>query len=203
MTLALTSYKAVESNLFVKIEVAYYKANPAATPSAVDLLFTDRMVSTSLEGDTYVGLGKLVSITGSTSELRASSNDLTITISGVPDTSISEIINSRIKGSSVTVYRGLYDASSGQFLSSVTGNPVIRFKGFVNNISLEEDYDVENRVSTNTIVFTCSNVVDIFENKIAGRKTNPSSNKKFFSTDISMDKVPNLTSTEFDFGAGK
>lgn len=203
MTLALTSYKAVESNLFVKIEVAYYKANPAATPSAVDLLFTDRMVSTSLEGDTYVGLGKLVSMSGSTSELRASSNDLTITISGVPDTSISEIINSRIKGSAVTVYRGLYDASSGTFLSSVTGNPVIRFKGFVNNISLEEDYDVENRISSNTIVFTCSNIVDIFENKIAGRKTNPSSNKKFFSTDISMDKVPNLTSTEFDFGAGK
>lgn len=203
MTLALTTYESIESNLFVKIEVAYYKATPAATPSAVDLLFTDRMVSTSLEGDTYVGLGKLVSITSSSSELRATSNDLTITISGVPDTSIAEIINSRIKGSTVTVYRGLFNASTGQFLSSVSGNPVIRFKGFVNNISLEEDYDVDSRISTNTIVFTCSNIVDIFENKIAGRKTNPSSNKKFFSTDISMDKIPNLTNTEFDFGAGK
>ena len=203
MTLALTSYEAVESNLFVKIEVEYYKATPGATPSSVDLLFTDRMVSTSLAGDTYVGLGKLVSITSTNSELRATSNDLTITISGIPNTSIAEIINSRIKGSIVTILRGLYDATTGQFLSSVTGNPVTRFKGFVNNVSLEEDYDVENRISTNTIVLTCSNIVDIFENKIAGRKTNPSSMKKFYSTDISMDKVPNLENTEFDFGAGK
>ena len=203
MTLALTSYEAVESNLFVKIEVEYYKATPGATPSSVDLLFTDRMVSTSLAGDTYVGLGKLVSITSTNSELRATSNDLTITISGIPNTSIAEIINRRIKGSIVTILRGLYDATTGQFLSSVTGNPVTRFKGFVNNVSLEEDYDVENRISTNTIVLTCSNIVDIFENKIAGRKTNPSSMKKFYSTDISMDKVPNLENTEFDFGAGK
>ena len=203
MTLALTSYEAVESNLFVKIAVEYYKATPAATPSSVDLLFTDRLVSTTLSGDTYVGLGKLVSITSTNSELRATSNDLTITISGIPNTSIAEIINSRIKGSIVTILRGLYDASTGQFLSSVSGNPVTRFKGFVNNVSLEEDYDVENRSSTNTIVFTCSNIVDIFENKIAGRQTNPSSMKKFYSTDISMDKVPNLENTEFDFGAGK
>lgn len=201
MTLSLTSYKSIESNLFVKIEVEYYKANPAATPAAYDLLFSDRPQTTVINGDTYVGLGKLLSITNTSSELRVSKSDLTITISGVPNTSISEIINSKIKGSKITVTRGLFNSSTGQFLSSVSGNPVTRFKGFVNNLALDEDYDADNRKSSNTLVLTCSSAVSILENKISGRKTNSSSMRKFYSGDSSMDRVTNLENSYFDFGA--
>lgn len=203
MTLPLDGYKSIESNLFVKIEVDYYKANPAATPSSVDLLFSDRLYPFTIGTDTYTGLGKLMSISTTTSELRPSSKEINISIAGVPNSSISEIINSRIKGSPVTIYRGLFDVTTNQFLSGVPGNPVIRFKGYVNNIGIEEDYDVENRQSTNTITIICNNIVDVFENKVSGRRTNPSSQKKFYPSDISMDKVPNLENTTFDFGAGK
>lgn len=203
MTLPLGNYKAIESNLFVKMEVEYYKSTPASTPTSVVLKFSDRLYPHTIGSDTYTGLGKLMSITSSTSELRPSANEFTVTISGIPNTSIAEIINSRIKGSLVTVYRGLFDANTGQFLSGVTGNPIIRFKGYVNNIGLDEEYDVENRNSTNTITIICNNIIDVFENKISGRRTNPSSQKKFYPSDISMDRVPNLENTTFDFGARK
>lgn len=190
--LALTSYKSIESNLFIKV-----------TLEASELLFSDRLVSTVINGDTYVGLGKLLSISGSTSELRSSSGEIIIGISGIPNTSITDITNSNIKGSNISVVRGLFNATNGAFLSSVTGNPVTRFTGYVNNISLQEDYDVDTRTSSNTLLLVCSSNVDVISNKISGRKTNPASQKAYFSTDVSMDRVTALENSYFDFGANK
>jgi hypothetical protein len=190
--LSLTGYGSIESNLFIKITLA-----------SSTLLFSDRLVSTTIAGDTYVGLGKLLSISGSSSELRSTSGEITIGISGVPDSMISDIVAANIKGNPVRVIRGLFNATNGTFLSAITGNPINRFMGYVNNISLEEEYDVDSRDSSNTLLLTCASNVDILDNKIAGRKTNPASQKKFYSTDISMDRVPSLESSYFDFGAKK
>ena len=197
--LDLTSYDAIESNLLVKIEVANYKANAAATPIAKDLLFSDRLEEYADGADSYVALGNFLNITSSASELRVSGYDLTISIAGIPDTSIYEIVNSDIKGSKITVQRALFDGSDGSLIS-VTPNPVTRFLGYVNNLALDEDYDVVNRTSTNTLVLSCTSVVDVMNNKIAGRKTNSSSQKRFYSTDISMDRVSRLEDTKFNFG---
>jgi hypothetical protein len=179
--LSLTGYGSIESNLFIKITLA-----------SSTLLFSDRLVSTTIAGDTYVGLGKLLSISGSSSELRSTSGEITIGISGVPDSMISDIVAANIKGNPVRVIRGLFNATNGTFLSAITGNPINRFMGYV-----------DSRDSSNTLLLTCASNVDILDNKIAGRKTNPASQKKFYSTDISMDRVPSLESSYFDFGAKK
>ena len=68
--LSLTGYGSIESNLFIKI-----------TLTSSSLLFSDRLISTTIGGDTYVGLGKLLSVSGSNSELRSSGQELTIGIS--------------------------------------------------------------------------------------------------------------------------
>jgi hypothetical protein len=202
MTLALTSYPALQSNLFIKIECPYYKTSSGASPIAYNFLFSDRIVPYTLSGDSYVGLGKLMNISSSSSELRSTSNELSITISGVPSSSITELIHSRIKGSKVTVKRVVFNANTGALIS-ITGNPMTRFIGFVNNLSLDEDYDADARQSSNTVVLTCASTIDIMQSKISGRKTNPASMKKFYSSDISMDRVPTLESSYFDFGAKK
>lgn len=190
--LNLTSYKSIESNLFIKVTL----------PSS-SLLFTDRLASTTINGDTYVGLGKLVSITGSSSELRSSTGELTIGISGIPNSMITDITNSNIKGSNISITRGLFNATTGAFLSAVTGNPINRFVGYVNNISLQEDYNVDTRTSTNTLLLICSSNVNVLDNKISGRKTNSVSHKKFYAGDLSMDRVTALENTYFNFGASK
>jgi len=191
--LNLTSYGAIQSNLFVKITLS----------GGSTLLFSDKLESTTLSGDTYVGLGKLLNITGSNSELRTSGQELSITISGVPDSMISDIVGSNLKGTNVQILRGLYNASTGAFLSGVTGNPILRFKGYVNNLALEEEYDSDTRTSSNTIILSCASNVDVLANKIAGRRTNAESQKKFFPSDVSMDRVTAIESSYFDFGANK
>lgn len=190
--LNLNSYYSIQSNLFVKVTI------PGST-----LLFSDKLESTVIAGDTYVGLGKLLAISGSNSELRSSSQELTISISGIPDSSITDIINSEIKGSPVIIRRGLFNAATGAFLSAVTGNPIIRFTGYVNNLSFDEEYDVDTKTSSNTMILTCASNVDILNNKVQGRKTNSESQRKYFPTDLSMERVSTLESSYFDFGANK
>lgn len=196
----LDPYKSVQSNLFVRIQVDEYRTSSSASFQPEVLRFSDRRSAYTLDNEEYIGLGKLVSITSTASELRASGQEVQIAISGIPENSIDEIINSKIKGSPVLIQRVFFNAATGNFLN-IPGNPSGRYKGFVNNYSFQEDWDQQSRTSSNTIVLTCTNIINILEQKIAGRRTNPDDQKKFYPTDLSMDRVPSLKDTTFDFGA--
>lgn len=198
----LTSYKSIQSHLFVRIQVDYYKSSPSATPEAKVLTFSDRLEPYTLDGELYQGLGRLMNITSTSSEIRASSGDLTITISGIPDSSIYEIVNSRIKGCPVRITRVFFNPTTNEPLE-IDGNPLARFRGFVNNYGLNEEYDNSSLTSSNTITLICASAIDVLSNKYAGRKTNPYSEKKFYPLDLSMDRVPTLEKATFDFGAPK
>lgn len=201
MPLTLANSHAIETGLFVRIDVEYYKATASATPTHEILRFSDYKSSVTINGEEYLGLGGLVGIGSSTSELRTSSGSLTITISGIPNTSIAQIVNSRIKGSPIEVHRILLVPNTTGAAPSVALDPVGRFFGIVSNYSLEENYDIETRTSSNTIALICSSSIEHLNNKVAGRKTNPTSMKSFYSTDLSMDRVPNLVGANFNFGA--
>lgn len=196
----LNDYKAIENHLFVRVEVEYYKSSPSASPTSTVLTFSDLRAPFVINGETYVGLGNLVSITSSSSELRTSNGELSIVIAGIPNTSIYEIVNSRIKGCPVRIYRGLFDPVNGTLLN-VDNNILARYRGFVNNYSLQEEYDIQTKTSSNSIVLICNSAIDVLQNKTTGRTTSPASQKKFYPNDISMDRVPNLENATFNFGA--
>lgn len=199
MAINLTSYDHIATGLFVRIPVDYYKSNANATPTSTVLRFSDYIHPVTINSESYVGLGKFVGISGSSSELKNSTGDITITLSGIPSGSIDEIVNSRIKGCSVQVWRVIFNSVTLQPLS-ISGNPVGRFFGIIDNYTLDEEYDIDNMTATNTISLTCSSTVGMLQNKISGRKTNPTSWKAFNSTDISMDRVPSLVGANFNFG---
>lgn len=200
MTIDLSSYTNVGSAIIVRIRVDYYKATPTSEPTQEILRFSDYDRNLTIDDEVYLGLGSLVGITSSLSELKSSSSGITITISGIPNSSIAEIINSKIKGAPVTAQRVLFDTRTGNVLP-VTGNPVGRFYGIVNNYSLEEQYSLEARTSTNAISLLCTSSIDVLYNKVSGRRTNPSDQKSFYPSDLSMDRVPNLANSNFNFGA--
>ena len=200
MSINLSSYRNIETGLFVKIVCSYYKLTPASTPTTETFRFSDINRSITVDGDTYIGLGRLMGITSSSSEIRPTAAQVTITVSGIPNTSIAEIVNSRIKGSRVTIYRGIINTTTGQLLS-ITGNPVGRYVGLITNYSLNEEYDSEARNSSNTIVFTCASVLDVLGNTSSGRRTNKDDMRKFYPSDESFDNVSKLAGTNFNFGA--
>ena len=204
MTIDLSSYQKIGSALLVRIPIDEYRVDPGDTPSAVVLKLSDVLVPITItingNSETYTGAGQLLSISPSRSELRNTASDVTITISGIPDARIKEIMNSKIKGSRVEIYRVLYNAGTWTVLGAV-GNPVGRFFGIINNFSLEEDYDITNKTNSNTISLICSSWHEVLNTKVTGRRTNPEDMKSFYSADTSFDRVPKLVGANFDFGA--
>jgi len=192
----LSSYSAVRTALFVRIEIDEYRTTPTGTFSEQVLRFSDHNAVYSIAGETYQNLGNLMGITATNSELRASSSSVTISLSGIPNSAIAEIVNSKIKSSPVRIYRGYFNPANDVQIGDMQG----RFSGFVNNYSLQEDYDVDSRSASNTIILECASTIDILSRKTSGRRTNPESMKRFYPTDLAFDRVPTLENTTFDFG---
>ena len=199
MAINLSSYKSIQSNLFVRIQVDEYSTNGSSFSAQV-LRFSDMNTTFEINAESYIGAGNFMGITPTSSEIRASGGEVTISLSGIPNTSIAEIVNSKIKGAPVRIYRAFFNAATGGFLN-IAGNPAGRYRGFINNYSLNEEYDPQTRTSSNTLVLVCSSEVEVLSNKIAGRKTNPESQKQFYPNDLSMDRVPSLENATFNFGA--
>jgi hypothetical protein len=52
-----------------------------------------------------------------------------------------------------------------------------------------------------SLTLTCTSVVGLLNNKITGRRTNPTDQELFYPGDKSMDRVPSLAKSNFNFGA--
>jgi hypothetical protein len=197
MSIDLTGYTAVRTSLFVRIDVQEYRTSPTGAYTNQILRFSDHNEAVFIGGESYTPLGNLLNVTASVNELRPTGNEVTISISGIPNVNIAEILYSKIKGSPVTIYRGYFDVNTNNIIEALQ----FRYKGIVNNYSLEEEYDVLEKEASNTVQFECLSRVDILGNKIAGRRTNPESMQKYYPTDTSFNNIPSLKNRSFDFGA--
>jgi hypothetical protein len=190
MSLDFSAYPSIGTALFVRLDVPDYQV----------LRFSDYYRPFTINGESYASLGSLMTVSESTSELRLTDQELTITLSGIPTTNIDTVLDYKIKGSSVEVYRGIFDANTG-VLINVAGNPAGKFKGLVNNFGLTEEYEEGGKDSSVTIQLTCTSIVTLLQDKITGRRTNPVDQNFWFPNDLSMDRVPNLENSNFNFGA--
>lgn len=199
----------VETGIFVKLVIPNYKTAPGDPGLETILTYTDyhqpvNIVNQDPQGnvistDTYLPLGDLIDITPVSNDLRATTNEVNIVISGIPNSRLQEFQLSTIKGGKVDVFRGLFQVD-GEVISDTT---LGRFFGIINNYFLQEEYDVETKQSSNTIVFVCSSYIDVISNKVNGRRTSRSDMRKFFPGDTSFDRVTTLANNIFDFGAPK
>jgi hypothetical protein len=190
MAIDLSSYRNIQSNMFVRLDVPGYEV----------LRFSDYYKSYTFGGTTYQALGQLLSISNTTSSLRASAEELNITISGIPAGRVSEILNNKIKGSKVEVFRGFFNATTGELLN-IAGNPAGKFKGVISNFNINDDLGEGSDTGTITVILSATSVIELLNNKVTGRRTNPLDHKEFYPNDLSMDRVPALAKSNFNFGA--
>ena len=184
----LRSYTALETAVFVKWEV----------PNFSTAYVSDYNTSIVYGGNTYTNIGNLLSVSGATSELKASAGELVIGLSGVPTGSIADILNQEIKGSTISVYRAYFNATTHSALNIIDGGNVeLHFKGIVTNYSVTDTVDIGNQLATSTITLTCNSMVEILNNKVNGRRTNPTD----FPNESSMSRVQALANSNFNFGA--
>lgn len=190
MSIDLSSYSSIGSALFIEMDI----------PDFATIRFSDYYKTIDIAGETYDALGEILSVGNTQSELSLTDNELTIAMTGIPSNRITGVLDNKIKGSRVTIRRAIFDPVTGSLLS-ITGNPALKFKGVITNFGLQEEVEQESRTSSTSIIFTCSSTVALMRNKISGRRTNPIDQKRFYPTDLAMDRVPNLADSNYNFGA--
>jgi hypothetical protein len=154
--------------------------------------FSSSYQAETIDGVTYGPLGGLLAVGVQQRDIRVTSADTSISISGIDGNNMAVVLGTLIRGSKIEITRGFYDNNY-----NLTSNAQ-RFTGIVTNYNIsEERQDQEDNF---TITLNASSFKSVLENRIAGRKTNSESWKEYNPTDTSMDRVPSLADRAFSFG---
>jgi hypothetical protein len=188
-TMAALSSNSIRFAEFVKL----------TTPSAT-YTFCNAAAAITVDGTVFSGLGSLLNITNIDRQVKATSGDLGVSLTGIDSTNIALILSATIKGSKIEVWRGFLD-SNNQIITTSTQQFFKRYQGLVSTVAISEDFDTEKRIRVATCVLSCASFRTILQNRVGGIRTNPSIWKTFYSNDTSMDRVPIIAATYFDFGA--
>jgi hypothetical protein len=185
MAIDLSSYRSIQTNLFVKLDIPGYSV----------LTFSDYHKNYTIAGTNYTGLGQLLNVGNSADSLRAAPSEISISISGIPSGGAAGVINNRIKGSECKIYLGFFNINTGELLS-IAGNPAGKFQGIVSNYEIADDLGMGESTGTVPLTLTVTSAAEPPQNKITGRRTNP---QDFPSGD--MARVLPLQKSNFNFGA--
>lgn len=190
---AVANNKALVNNAeFVKLTIYNEYANTAN----VDVYtFSSSYKEETIDGQAYSPLGGLLAVGVQQRDIRVTSADTSITLSGIPSDgsdNMAIVLGKKIRGSKVEVIRGFYNTNY------VLANTAPRFTGIVTSYNITEDRqgDQDNFI----ITINASSYKTVLENRISGRKTNGESWKEYNPTDTSMDNVYSLADQKFDFG---
>lgn len=154
--------------------------------------FSSSYQSETIDGQVYTPLGGLLAVGIQQRDIRVTSADTSISLSGIDGNNMAIVLGSLIRGSKLEITRGFYDNTY-----TLTSDAK-RFTGIVTNYNISEER--QDNDDNFTITLNASSFKSTLENRIAGRKTNSESWKEYNPTDTSMDRVPSLADRAFDFG---
>jgi len=195
----MTTMNALNSPSIRHAEFVKISLGPLGAPTAT-YTYCNAGGPITVDGTAYVDLGSLMSVGDVQRDIKATSDDMTISLTGLNPDNISIILSADVKGSVVEIWRGFLD-SNNQIITTPTLQFFKRYQGIINNVSITETYDEMARLRIATCSISCSSMRRILENRISGVKTNVVTWQSFYTGDTSMSRVAAIQSTYFDFGA--
>jgi hypothetical protein len=190
---AVANNKAkINSAEFVKLTIY----NDVANVLDVDIYtFSSAYANATISGTNYLPMGGLLGVGIQQRDIRVTSADTTIVLSGIPagtSNNMEVVLNTNIRGSKIELTRGFYNNNY------VLTSNAQRFTGIVTSYNITEER--QGNDDTFTVTLNASSYKTVLENRIAGRKTNGESWKVYAPLDTSMDNVYSLADQKFDFG---
>jgi hypothetical protein len=161
--------------------------------------FCNAAAPITVGGITFSNLGALLSVGDVQRDIKATSDDMTIQLTGIDPANIGIILGNDIKGSLVEVWRGFF-TSNNQIITTPTTQFFKRYQGIISGVSITEDFNSELRQRIATCSIACSSMRRILENRLSGVKTNQSNWQFIYSNDTSMNRVAQISNQFFDFG---
>jgi hypothetical protein len=160
--------------------------------------FSSSYQSETIDGQVYGPLGGLLAVGVQQRDIRVTSADTSISISGIDGNNMAVVLGTLIRGSKLEITRGFYGGDGNVANNYVLTSNAHRFTGIVTNYNISEER--QDNDDNFTITLNASSFKSVLENRIAGRKTNSESWKEYNPTDTSMDRVPSLADRAFSFG---
>ena len=161
--------------------------------------FCNAAAPITVSGITFSNLGALLNVGDVQRDIKATSDDMTIHLTGINPANIGIILSNDIKGSLVEVWRGFL-TSNNQIITTPTTQFFKRYQGIISGVSITEDFNSELRQRIATCSIACSSMRRILENRLSGVKTNQSNWQFLYSGDTSMNRVAEISNQYFDFG---
>ena len=162
--------------------------------------FCNAAAPITVGGITFSNLGALLNVGDVQRDIKATSDDMTIALTGIDPTNVGIILGNDIKGSLVEVWRGFFD-SNNQIITTPTTQFFKRYQGIINSVSITEDFNSEARTRIATCSISCSSMRRILENRLSGVKTNTNNWQFIYPNDTSMNRVAEISNQYFDFGS--
>ena len=162
--------------------------------------FCNAAAPITVSGITFSNLGALLSVGDVQRDIKATSDDMTIQLTGINPSNVALILSNDIKGSLVEVWRGFFD-SNNQIITTPTTQFFKRYQGIINSVSITEDFNTDARTRIATCSISCSSMRRILENRLSGVKTNQNNWQFIYPNDTSMNRVSEISNTFFDFGS--
>lgn len=169
------------------------------TLPTVTLTYTNAASPITVNGITFLGMGSLLSIGEINRNVKSTSSDMRVGLTGIDPNNIALILSQDIKGSPIEIWRGFLD-SNNQIITTPTQQFFKRYQGIINTMSVQEDYNEKAKTRVATCVVSSTSMRAVLDARIAGIKTNKQSWNYFYPNDTSMDRVAVIASTYFDFG---
>ena len=124
---------------------------------------------------TYSSSDFILGISNFTEETDITKTSINLTLSGADLTFISTVLNENVVNDSVDIFRGFLDDNN-----ALIADPFLLYSGTIDTFAVSEN----NKESTLTLQIV-SHWADF--DKTNGRKTNNTSQQRFFSSDVGMD----------------
>ena len=124
---------------------------------------------------TYSSSSFIMGISNFTEETDLTKTSINLTLSGADQTFISTVLNENVVNDSVKIFRGFLNDSN-----ALIADPFLLYSGQIDTFSISENKN-ESTLSLQIV----SHWADF--DKTNGRKTNNTSQQRFFSTDVGMD----------------
>ena len=180
----------INSAEFIKLTIY----NDVFNPLDVSIYtFSSSFKEETIDGQVYSPMGGLLAVGIQQRDIRVTSADTSLTLSGISGDNINVVLAEKVRGSRLDITRGFYNSN---FVMTSTAH---RFTGYVTSYSVsEERHDL---VDNYTVTLNASSFRFVLENRIAGRKTNKESWQSFFPNDGSLNNLYSISDQQFDFGA--
>ena len=139
-------------------------------------------LTSSISGSsvTYSASDFILDISSFDEQTDITKGTLNLTLSGVNTTYIAVVLNENVINDSVTIFRGILNSSN-----TLIADPILLYEGKIDGFDVNESKD-----SSLVNLKVVSHWADF--DKKSGRKTNNTSQQRFFSTDVGFDHASEM-----------